>query len=921
MTDSQKHRPAVSVTMSEASRLKKQLIRAENLEEQLTKVAKDKDDKAAKLRSRLCEIYADVLIADPNLGLDKDCVGRLWRLCFYTPLGVLRSRVSREKRKKGPNLVQYDKAMKKFLQEALQLYDYLIGRYQSKLLPPASDGGSNTGGSQNTESSSSQEDLSMSPVDQSQSPPSSPGGQNSVSSRWPPARAIVPVLHRLYIYTGDLHRYGESYTKAEQSYLSASKLAPGMGNPYNQLAVVSQVKDSNNTCVSLYWYARSILASHESFETSNSNLDRLFVTNRNYLKEHSRDPKAPILTQHAAANKNIDKKTAQEMMRAQKTAAIRSSLAHFVDLHDRFYQGPSNSSSDDDKNNHQTLEEKRTNMIESLESLLLASAFGDALLCKMVAITTFSVTMIQRKKQSVSPSDSGELSAAEEFLFQFGACLARRLAAGLGKLSEKKTGNNNNKKAPTSIRLLLPFLLLFEYIDHRMSNDIVERDDESFVEFWKQLTEVANLVVDQSKRFERTGTPMNVDSALFSLKEYRNLKGFHPFGFLFKEYASQEACVTPAEAAEVLELNRTQTQDSNASSVDDTHVKVSRILQLCQRSAKRPNVPMSLKSSGVFVLLGHPEPQEDDPMEAAEEPMDDTGFAAMEENQDPIASDLSPPMVMETDEAGDVVVYNAPATGDGPALLVPGGLVPSPPKNVKPTVASTGGNESATESRRSPLASVINEKRNPNAVVPVERGGPPQMEPDMAATNPNDIQVLPPPPGILPPPGFRVTATAAAPVGFVPAPGPAQTPYSPVVATPAMPPPNMVPMGMYTPQQPYAPTELFPGGGPPMMTAGFPPQYHTPIYGAAPAPGPTLGNSSEWFGGVAGLQTANPFFTKPPANLGLINNGYANSAGRFESEANSEEETSFLDSGLLSSLWGMDDNISGKTKNPFASNY
>ena len=405
------------------------------------------------------------------------------------------------------------------------------------------------------------------------------------------------------------------------------------------------------------------------------------------------------------------------------------------------------------------------------------------------------------------------------------------------------------------------------------------------------------------------------------------MKGFHPFGFLFKGYQTQGAFVTAAEGADVLELTGTQTQSSNASTADDAQVKVSRFLELCQRSAKRMNVPLSIQASGVYVHSGCTMQQEskeqvqesqvDYPMEPAEEPMDDTTGFVMEENQDPVATEPSPAMDMEADEAGDVVVYNAPAAGDGPALLVPGALLGSPPKAARAVL--TGD---AHESRRSPLASVINEKRNPNAAATLERAVPMPMDTTTTATN--DGQVLPPPPGLLPPPGFGApvpSPAAAAPTvsGIVPTPGSAQTVYPPIVATPAvgMPPPQNLPMGIPTPQQPYHPTQLFPGG-----PAGGPQIGAQPIYGGAPSAGMTLGHSAEWFGGQAGLKTANPFATPIPANLGLFNTNSINPAGGFETEATTGEGTSLLDSGLLSSLWGGDDsNLAGKTKNPFVNDF
>merc|ERR1719215_1134210 len=75
---------------------------------------------------------------------------------------------------------------------------------------------------------------------------------------------VIPTLHKFYIHLGDLHRYASDYNATETAYLNAAQLAPGKGNPYNQLAVVAQLKHASSlstgklanslAAVSLYWY-------------------------------------------------------------------------------------------------------------------------------------------------------------------------------------------------------------------------------------------------------------------------------------------------------------------------------------------------------------------------------------------------------------------------------------------------------------------------------------------------------------------------------------------------------------------------------------------------------------------------------------------------------------------------------------------
>jgi hypothetical protein len=816
MPDSQRHRPAASVSASPSGRLKKQLQRATDLEKQLGELPKSAEETAAKLRGQLCEILSDVLISDPSLALEKECAGRLWRNCFYAPIGVWRSRVSREKRKQGANLAKLESSFQKFLSEAITLYDYLVLQYQSKLQPSNSQANSQD---------SSQESFH----------------ENRASTQ-----AVVPGLYRLYIHMGDLQRYAQSYNKAEACYFNASKLAPGMGNPYNQLAVVAQMKDANMSCVALYWYARSLLATHDSFETSNSNLERLFSINRAYLQEHSREPTARILP---ASNK----KTSVELARSQKAAASKSCLAHFVDLHFDFFSASVDG-----------IQNKMTTIVQSLDSLLQASGFGDSLLCKMVTINTFSVVVSKHKKAATSVF-------AGTFFFSFASCLAERLFQGLEKLLEKKG------KIPPSIRLLLPLVLLCEFVDQLAD----ARAGASETTFWKSLVDVANLVLKLSKRMDESGkAPLNPNR----LKEYQLLKGFRPFSFLHDAYATQDPFVAASEAVDVLDLSVTQTQDSNASGVDENKIKMARFLEFCNRCAEKEDVPLYRTDNG-YVLS-----------EMEREP-DDGDFAPMKNPMDSehtFVEQQKSPSAMEEDDAGDVVVYTAPEVGSGPALLVPGSLIANQSKD--PLPASLGTKDpvpNGHQTSRNPLASVIQEKSNPGSSISKAINESRVVAMDVEPSE----KLIPPPPGIMPPPGFGIPiATPVSAPSLVP--GMHGLYAQPLVG----PPPGAMP------PLPPNPGQLF-AGAPPM---GFsaPTAYSQGI---------SLGHSMQWFGDPSAMQTANPFAAAPHTmnNFGPMHH---NTNAGYEPEATTVDGTSLLDLGLLNSLW-MDDNPGITSKNPFATKY
>ena len=807
------HRPAASVSASPSGRLKNQLQRATDLEKQLGELPKSAEETAAKLRSQLCEILSDVLISDPSLALEKECAGRLWRNCFYAPIGVWRSRVSREKRKQGANLAKLEQSFKKFLIEAITLYDYLVLQYQSKLQPS------------NSQDSSQESFL-----------------ENRASTE-----AVVPGLYRLYIHMGDLQRYAQSYNKAEASYFNASKLAPGMGNPYNQLAVVAQMKDANMSCVALYWYARSLLATHDSFETSNSNLERLFSINRAYLQEHSREPTARILSA-------FNKKTSVELARSQKAAASKSCLAHFVDLHFELFSASVDG-----------IQNKMTAIVQSLDSLLQASAFGDSLLCKMVTINIFSVVVSKHNKAATSVF-------AGTFFFSFASCLAERLVQGLEKLLEKKG------KIPPSIRLLLPLVLLCEFVDQLV--DARAAASETF--FWKSLVDVANLVLKLSKRMNESGkAPLNPNR----LKEYQLLKGFRPFSFLHDAYATQDPFVAASEAVDVLDLSITQTQDSNVNGVDENRIKMSRFLEFCNCCTEKEDVPLYHTGNGYALLEMEGEPTDCD-FAPKENPIQDSENTFVEQRMAPSA--------MEEDDAGDVVVYTAPEVGDGPALLVPGSLIANQSKDLSSdTLGSKNPVQKGQQTSRNPLALVMEEKSNPGSSMSKGINEPRAVAMDVEPSE----KLIPPPPGIMPPPGFGISI--APPVS-----APSLVPgMHGLYGQPPVPPP----LGTVPPLPPN-PGQLF-AGGPPM---GF----SAPT---ADSQGIPLGHSMQWCGGPSSVQTANPFAAGPhnvnnfrPMNHN-INSGY-------EPEATTVDGTSLLDLGLLNSLW-MDDTPGNTSKNPFATKY
>ena len=140
MPDSQLQRQGASLEVSETARVQDQLLRSADLEQQLATAKKNSnEEKAAQIRAHLCEVLSDLILSDPALALKHDVFGKLWRSCFYAPIGVWRKKLSREKKKLGPATKALEQNFHKFLREAMLMYEYLVIQYQSKLVPGSSE--------------------------------------------------------------------------------------------------------------------------------------------------------------------------------------------------------------------------------------------------------------------------------------------------------------------------------------------------------------------------------------------------------------------------------------------------------------------------------------------------------------------------------------------------------------------------------------------------------------------------------------------------------------------------------------------------------------------------------------------------------------------------------------------------------------
>ena len=864
----------------EIRRLEKQLVKAADIEEQLAALATKKDDnRSYKLRSHLCEVLSDVLISNPQISLERDCFQRLWRGCFYNPIRIWRQRVSREKRKRSPTLATTQEGFKHFLDEAVTLYDYLVLQYLTKLVPSATQ----------MEMTQQSFDTSRSQLEETQY-----ATQSTISTE-ASLEGVVHGLYKLYIFLGDLHRYAEAYNKAETNYSNASKLGPGLGNPYNQLAVVAFSKDAY--CVALYWYARSLLATHEKFSTSSSNLERLFSSNREHLKEHDRNSKPPIFVNNNGGGKQKNKN--MPLVRQQKAAAIKSCLTYFVDLHYDLFQtqqGSANSSMDAE------VGEKMKNIIASLRSFVLESGFSDALLCKIVVINSFSW------ERASNEGNNGN-SLAREFMFSLGLILGEQVQKLLTKALPKAAPG----KALPAVRGLLPFEMLLEFIsikDNSASTDIDRTSTED--EFWRCVAAVGSLVRNLLNVYKTTiavkeGSYQN-STCITQIKEYQLLKGYRPFGVVNKHYlTNKDGFLNASEAVDILELSTTQsgTQDTctvsamsastESSNRHESRVRLFRMLEICEYLAKPASCAPLLVENDVYLY------QESSA----------SSNTTMLESRDIEDEEYSNDGGDFDDDASDVVLYQAPNDAETGLPSNSGAIVP--PKSGQGTDKNTNEEQKEIDITTTDVVMTVAEEQ------------PPKQIPSL----------------IKPPPGFG--ASTMLPSTSVPTASgflnhqPSTLSYNPTIDLPGLSSQNknrsildQVVNGressvnsstppIQLPQQRDQSILPIPGLLPDSKLGT---ELLYPVHGGRSSLPTSVEESIRVFGD---LKTANPFFVDPPpsaftvqSNSHTVNTqqGYIQNSSIIPNFVPEEDygtdDTKWLNSKLLDSLWMNDSN---KTEN------
>ena len=627
-------------------------------------------------------------------------IERLWKWCFYGRINELRVRLNKEKsraKKRGGGSVssgtnvadEIDKQLQQFLREAIALYLYLIKKYGDH--------------------------LKESSVSQSQD-------EEYID-------ATISSLYRMHIHLGDLYRYSSNIQKAEDAYGKSAKLAPGNGNPFNQLAVVAQSQESQ-TVLALYYYARSLMA-NSLFETSRQNLVRLFEGNAKWLSEHGRNQEHKSLV-------GVKKKAQKDWLNKQKVVMTRTVMARLVELQFVFFRGIS-LEEDNDNMDLRKLMDMMEKQLEGFDELLSSAGCSEGLLCKIVAVLAFS---------SLGTGNSGRLSTGAEssltqmnivnnqaiafsFLLRFVAVLANHTK---NNIIEKEMAGAKVKVG--NIRPLSSLLLGVKFAaslymgskwfhglplypvqpcDDQCASTIRDLCKESHYKFWQAVADVANWFSALRIVWMDGPSPPECND----IRDFDDFHYYVPFdSFLNRASNGKSKYASLEKATAALASNASSTSKADE---EEATTKI-RLFLAAASKATRPN---STEETGSYFL---------------EKDVDSNTLKALHENGNSEESIVENMILDNADNNFDVGETESKSQYSdlGVTLLTPAALL----ANVSPPLFQSPEIKEVTKVDLAP-----------------------NVFPGLTSSQPKkSAQVLPPPPpGLPPPPGFGGTPLNANP--------------------------------------------------------------------------------------------------------------------------------------------------------------
>jgi len=201
----------------------------------------------------LVSLYRDVLLTDMEFALDRKVEQDLWNFCFKNYISHLQSKV-KDKRNNVPGDSQL--LLSWFLEFASGFYTTFLTEIQQRF------------------------ELDI-PFLQSGDPYGiwSPGSRRRTEKR--PGLSCSPAVtscnylcQHCLVHLGDVARYRAQLDQAETFYRHATSLAPGSGQPYNQIAILEASR--GNKLSAVYFYVRAICLRFP-FPAASTNLSKMLA--------------------------------------------------------------------------------------------------------------------------------------------------------------------------------------------------------------------------------------------------------------------------------------------------------------------------------------------------------------------------------------------------------------------------------------------------------------------------------------------------------------------------------------------------------------------------------------------------------------------------------------------------------------------
>eukprot|EP00092_Neocalanus_flemingeri_P008491 GFUD01009148.1.p1 GENE.GFUD01009148.1~~GFUD01009148.1.p1 ORF type:complete len:982 (+),score=337.04 GFUD01009148.1:78-2948(+) len=206
------------------------------------------DREAWTSHQELAALYRRLLVRDLEFSLDKKVEQELWNVCFKNYISHLQAK-ARDKR--NPNRSDAQMTLSWFLENASGFYILLLEEVRQTF------------------------NLDI-PFLQSGDPygiwSHLPKPSQSTPTVKPAATSCHYVCQHCLVHLGDIARYRSQTRQAETFYRHAISLAPGSGQPYNQIAILEASR--GNRLATVYFYVRAVCLRYP-FPAATTNLSKM----------------------------------------------------------------------------------------------------------------------------------------------------------------------------------------------------------------------------------------------------------------------------------------------------------------------------------------------------------------------------------------------------------------------------------------------------------------------------------------------------------------------------------------------------------------------------------------------------------------------------------------------------------------------